>query len=246
MSNPGIIPLFLDRNGFGRITYIQIEDNLGESIHIHLNDFRFVLTLKEFEDLARIFNEALLSLDPNIECLVHNPKFLYLAYNYYNYDNLAIKFQSVRLDKLKFIRRSTFLRFYYNITFVDIYKTPHFKYLSNGDEEFLGYFQHNSFGISNKARINGVQNYLASGGFLSGKYSLVTFGNNLLIRDGMHTASSIAALYGRNVEVEIVQIINKNIKNYFNISWLLMLKINYSVLFLLFKRFVKSVILTYR
>ena len=55
MSNPGVIVLdnckknilqkIFNRNSF---RYVQIEDNIGEAIHIHFDDFRIELTLEEF------------------------------------------------------------------------------------------------------------------------------------------------------------------------------------------------------
>jgi hypothetical protein len=246
MSNPGVIPLFVRRKEFGGIDYLQIEDNIGESIHIHLNDYRLSLTLDEFENLVRIFREALLSLDSDIGCLIQNPGFLYQAYSFYDYNELIIETKTVNLNDLKFIQRSIFLRFFCNIQFVNIANTQHYKYLEKNEREFLKYSQYNYYGIDNNARIKGVRDYISSGGYSTAQYSLVTFGDNFLIRDGMHTASSIAHLYGKDADVRVVQIVNKNIKHYFNFAWLLMFKANISIFLFLLKRFLKFIMLTYK
>ena len=58
MSNPGVIILdtkkkniiqrIFNRNSF---RYVQIEDNIGEAIHIHFDDFRIELSIKEFFEI---------------------------------------------------------------------------------------------------------------------------------------------------------------------------------------------------
>ena len=66
MSNPGVIILdtkkknivqrIFNRNSF---RYVQIEDNIGEAIHIHFDDFRIELSIKEFFEISSCFKEAL-------------------------------------------------------------------------------------------------------------------------------------------------------------------------------------------
>ena len=237
MSNPGVVPLFSRSKKFEGIDYLQIEDNIGESIHIHLNDYRLSLTIDEFENLTRIFRE---------ECLIQNPGFLHQAYGFYDYDELIIRSKTLKLNNLKFIQKNIILRFFYIIRFTSIFNTQHYKYLSKNDKEFLDYTQCNNYSVSNKSRIKGVCDYISSDGFSSEEYSLITFGDNLLIRDGMHTASCIAHLYGKDVDVKVIQILNKSVKNYFNFAWLLMLKINITTFLFLLKRLLKFIILTYK
>jgi hypothetical protein len=63
MSNPAVITLVTEH--ITRLGTLKIEDNIGESIHIHLGDFRFDLTLSEFGVLVadieglsgKLFNE---------------------------------------------------------------------------------------------------------------------------------------------------------------------------------------------
>ena len=66
MSNPGVIILdtkkkniiqrIFNRNSF---RYFQIEDNIGEAIHIHFDDFRIELSINEFFEISDCFKEAL-------------------------------------------------------------------------------------------------------------------------------------------------------------------------------------------
>lgn len=60
MSNPGVITLtekrISDRKAF------RVEDNLGESIHIHYNDIRIDLTIKELLELSDICDDTIYDL----------------------------------------------------------------------------------------------------------------------------------------------------------------------------------------
>ena len=49
MSNPAVINLAETETDIG---FFRIEDNIGESIHLHLGDFRYDLTIKEFLSLS--------------------------------------------------------------------------------------------------------------------------------------------------------------------------------------------------
>ena len=55
MSNPGVINLFSIFKKTGIINRFQVEDNIGESIHIHINNFRIDLTIDEFYKLVNSF-----------------------------------------------------------------------------------------------------------------------------------------------------------------------------------------------
>ena len=52
MSNPGVINLFSIFKKSGIINRFQVEDNIGESIHIHINNIRLDLTINEFYKLV--------------------------------------------------------------------------------------------------------------------------------------------------------------------------------------------------
>ena len=55
MSNPGVMLL---AEGKIKNKTVRIEDNLGESIHIHIDDIRLSLTVKEFYKLFEAVNSA--------------------------------------------------------------------------------------------------------------------------------------------------------------------------------------------
>lgn len=53
MSNPGVIELFgfNFKNNLGSHNF-RVEDNIGESIHFHLDNIRLDFTVKEFRKIA--------------------------------------------------------------------------------------------------------------------------------------------------------------------------------------------------
>ena len=69
MSNPGVINLFSFFKRSGIIKRFQIEDNIGESIHIHVNNFRIDLTIKEFYRLVDSLRENCKELQKPIDML---------------------------------------------------------------------------------------------------------------------------------------------------------------------------------
>lgn len=60
MSNPGVITLTQKR--IDRNKSFRVEDNLGESIHLHYNDIRIDLTIRELIKLAEICDETIYEL----------------------------------------------------------------------------------------------------------------------------------------------------------------------------------------
>ncbi|WP_040658591.1 hypothetical protein [Oscillibacter ruminantium] len=65
MSNPGVIKLASLADTVEDFPYrFEIEDNIGEAIHIHYRDFRLDLTIKEFVALAGSMEQVIEALVP--------------------------------------------------------------------------------------------------------------------------------------------------------------------------------------
>ena len=77
MSNPAVIMLTnTSTKSGGRF---KVEDNIGESMHIHYDNFRIDLTIKEFLKFTEVIEESLVNL-------LNNKRF-----NINNFDPLIIK-----------------------------------------------------------------------------------------------------------------------------------------------------------
>ena len=113
MSNPGVIILTKTRKNLisrilNRHSYrtFQIEDNIGESIHIHYDDVRIELSIKDFLDFASIVKKSLNNFI-NIEyfdCEKIDPLFLQsISESGLILELTRIKNEKINLNKVKFV-----------------------------------------------------------------------------------------------------------------------------------------------
>ena len=89
MSNPAVIFLSILSSSIPRkvlsifqrkrLRRFQVEDNIGESIHIHFDDLRFDLSIDEFDlfvnDFQNAFYNYIDAFDKNLKYI--DPEFLY-------------------------------------------------------------------------------------------------------------------------------------------------------------------------
>lgn len=120
MSNPGVIVLattkknilqrILNRNSF-RI--FQVEDNIGEAIHIHLDDLRIELSIDDFFELCDGLKVALNEL-VNIENfnIKHIDPLFFKYVSKYLEDLENIKIHKVYKDEVKFLLNNNRLKLY--------------------------------------------------------------------------------------------------------------------------------------
>ena len=96
MSNPGIFVLFSENTSFPNLKSIQIEDNIGEAVHVHINDYRLDLTLNEFENLCNIFSKALMKLDGADDRVQNSPQFLAEIYKLNDYQKIDYEIEKIK------------------------------------------------------------------------------------------------------------------------------------------------------
>lgn len=148
MSNPGVIILdsvrkniferILNRNSF---KYFQVEDNIGEAIHIHFDDIRIELTIKNFLDLCEGFKEALNNLLNVNHFDVAEIDPLFLKHASKNLSDLkSIEIININKDQTKFLLNNNILNIYtlkkfHEFTEVDLFKKNNekrtYKFLNN-------------------------------------------------------------------------------------------------------------------
>ena len=83
MSNPGVIILADDLKSNNRF---QIEDNIGEAIHVHMNNVRFDLSINEFLAFAGNITDIVKNMDLSeiINIDDYDVAFLYEISDYLN------------------------------------------------------------------------------------------------------------------------------------------------------------------
>ena len=109
MSNPAVITLDNASSRKGKFKRFVIEDNIGESIHLHIDNMRVDFTINEFLEFSKMIKESLKVLDllQGYELEIFDEYFLKECSNYL--PNLkSIKIEEVKLSELKCIVHSNY------------------------------------------------------------------------------------------------------------------------------------------
>lgn len=208
MSNPGVITLaerkrsliakllnVIRRKNFDRF---QVEDNVGESIHIHYGRNRIDLTIDEFTNFASefkdIFNNYLMELDKDLVQMA--PSFLAQLARHIPYIK-EIKSVSVKVKDLKCISvidptvpRSRVVR---------ISDSFAAKYLAGSSNKFVYYKQDGPLFQTNVERLERIKAEIEANGYPHLGHEIVVF-EDMVIRDGQHRA---AVLYQQDPDQKI-------------------------------------------
>ena len=182
MSNPGVITLCNDflENG----NNIRIEDNIGESIHLHIGEIRIDFSINEFLDYEELFIEAINNLidvrtfniqDYDIKFLTSIAKsLLYLR---------SIEKGEIQISKLSVYYKK------FGIPLIGkIDKSIMRMALDGNDCDYLSYKQENRFNESNIERLRSVEKYISANCYKEID-PIVLFNNQNIIRDGQHRSA---------------------------------------------------------
>ena len=231
MSNPAVITLAMLNSRNRTFKRFEIEDNIGESIHLHVDNIRLDLSVNEFLDFSAMIRKTLIDLNlfDGHDLNIFDAHFLYECA-----DLLCglskISIEDIALSDLKFIVRENVYNdlIQYRLTSVD--RTPAFRYLNGDLEGFVTYNQFNYLGFNNKERLLDLLNSLKSNGYpYQGKYIILFNGQNI-VRDGQHRAAILAHLYGINVRIKVMMFhfndnrhyLKKNTNNFKSfVKWIL-------------------------
>ena len=205
MGNPGVIILASLRNAGRNIKRLDIEDNLGEAIHIHLNSLRFDFSVEEFLEVADQFINAALSLDVfqkyQLEKL--DPHFLF-EMSHLIKDIRRVEIQTCRLGNLKSLVRVRVPKIGEVMLPKRIKDSPGYRYLKGKSGSFKEYLQHNYPGFDNVSRLEKLRDSIKGNGYLHESNYIVLFGDQKFIRDGQHRAAILASLGGLDQEVPVM------------------------------------------
>ena len=105
MSNPGVITLIQKKINGGK--NFRIEDNLGESIHIHYTNFRIDLTVTELLELAEICDKSIYDLIPvsGFDLDDYDGDFL-VEYSKELYDLIEVKKEKIPVSELHYLTKN--------------------------------------------------------------------------------------------------------------------------------------------
>lgn len=199
MSNPGVIELSNIKTSVG---VFRIEDNLGESIHIHIGEFRIDLTINNLHKLAEQCKEiidAFISVE-KFSCKVLDPIFLMEIAEFLP-DIEEIDYKKVLLSELKIdTYNNIHLPVYRGLEYSRVYRA-----LQGDTQEDDKRRQENDFGVSNHERTLLIDESIREKGYMWKCSYIVLFNDQMIIRDGQHRAASLYNL-DKNQKIEVLVI----------------------------------------
>lgn len=187
MSNPGVIKLA--ENNYAK-HHVWLDDNIGEAIHFHINQFRIDMTVKEFRELCK-----------DIESIIR--KMLKIEnFDFDKYDFRFINNQILHLlhtEKAEDMRiRLSELRVYddgCNICYLpDCNRVKALRGEMNIDDTCRR--ETNMYGQKNSERLNSALIFVREYGYPYGERYIVIIKDKNIIIDGWHKAACLFFLYG--------------------------------------------------
>ena len=205
MSNPAVVKL--DRDHVNK-SMVWLDDNFGESIHIHIDDIRVDLTVEEFkslnDDLGIILND-LLRID-NFDITKIDPVYLSL----WLWPRLS-KISKIKIDNVNL--GDMLVRSMDGKRIEALRNSVEVKALNKETKENDTFKREsNHIGQTDTQRLCGILDSIKQNGYpYDGKY-IIMFGDNNLIRDGQHRASCLYYLYGTK-DVPVMRIYFDDMKS---------------------------------
>lgn len=205
MSNPAVMTLADASNRKGKIKRFVIEDNIGESIHLHIDNMRVDFTIKEFLEFSKMVRDSLIEID-----------FLQ-GYKLENFDehflkecaDFLSKLKKIEIEEIELSKLKCIVHFNYRsnlnlMKLVLIDEIPAYKYLKGSKDSFLKYGQYNYSGMSNEKRLLELVESVKKNGYPYLDRYIITFNGQNIIRDGQHRAAVLAHLNGIDTKVKVM------------------------------------------
>ena len=225
MSNPGVIYLASQTTKSGGS--FRVEDNIGEAIHLHYENFRIDLSIKDFLKLCDIIEDSLGEfLDvPGFNIKNYDPLFL-SGIGAYLYDLRKVRFENIPLNRLQIVRKGIL-----GLPVVSSLSKSRITRALIGDTiENDSYIQNNFYSQSNQERLLFVKEKVTNDGYPYNEEYIVLFNNQNLIRDGQHRAA-IMFHNDNETSVTVIRLIFKD--NKYNLSmypWLDILSLTKTII----------------
>ena len=206
MSNPAVITLDNASSKKGKLKRFVLEDNIGESIHLHIENMRLDFTIKEFLEFSKMISESLIELDflGGYSIGDFDEHFLKKCTGFFpNLKKIAI--EEIELSKLKCIVHSNYRSDLNLIKLSSISDIPAYKYLKGDKQEFLNYRQYNYFNMSNEKRLLQTLESIEKNDYPYKDKYIVLFNGQDIIREGQHRAAILAHLNGLDSHIKIMR-----------------------------------------
>jgi len=223
MSNPAVITLASLTGRNNTFKRFQVEDNIGESIHLHIDNMRVDFSVNEFLDFSDKVRKSLTELDLfyGYDINDFDSRFLHECGNFLH-GLSGISIEDVSLSDLRFIVREKVYNDLLIYRVVSVDKTPAFRFLNGDSRDFLTYNQFNYFGINNKDRLLNLVSSIKDNHYPHNNNYVILFNGQNIVRDGQHRAAIVAHLYGIEAHIKVMMfhfdgrrhIFKKNINNF--------------------------------
>ena len=201
MSNPAVITLAQVRTRCGDFS---VEDNLGESIHLHLGDFRWDITIDELDSLSKELAVALEGFI-NIEgfCVAKFSKefLLQLAEN-----NSLPYLDSVKEDNVKISDiQIPYHRSLGGLGYRSLLESNVLKALNGNTTENDKSTERNYYNQTSQDRVEEILKSVREKGYPCGDQKIVLHQKDNRIFDGQHRAACVYYLKG-DIELPVTRI----------------------------------------
>lgn len=203
MSNPAVITLVdgVLKDG----SHFRIEDNLGESIHIHLNKITFYLSITEFENLFESFYVAAKELLSNQGIRIDALDLSSLDWDWLRkYDQItSINLREKKISGLFTIEKVT-KNGVDSWRYVPIVYSKNYRALCGEKDVLSQYKEFNLYGQDSTSRLNDIVELLKQKGYpFDDKYIIVN--QHGVIIDGAHRAAALAYLYDESIAIPVIE-----------------------------------------
>ena len=205
MSNPGVYVLSSGKIG-PRGLSVVVEDNIGESIHLHIGSQRLDFSIKDFllqsERLLSVVRRVLQS--KGIEHVNFDKTFLAQILPLMAHA-IDVRVEKRRLGDLRALTRREFGSFSYIVQPNKLCHTPAWKYINFGELSFKKYNQF-KYHYDNCQNLDNLKDSIIENGYPYKDCYIILFGDQPYIRDGLNRATALAHLYGMNhvVDVQVI------------------------------------------
>jgi len=206
MSNPGVITLANESSNKGKINRFVVEDNIGESIHLHIDNMRVDFTISEFLTFSEAIRQSLNKIDflCGYKLSQFDEHFLKECSSYLPRLK-KIEIEDIQLSKLMCIVNSNYHGDLNFLKLVPLALCPAYRFLTGNGKEFLEYEQYNYHNVNNEDRLLEISDSVQKNGYPSDGRYIVLFNGQDVIRDGQHRGAILANLLGGQETVKVMR-----------------------------------------